>query len=248
MSGIDKQAILALIARQPKIRTVEIADHVDCEPDQVEQLLRDEISRGDITKHSIKAPSGKEILEFEFSPKFRQTSEYSKMLASMPAIPVTASAGAAPTDRDITPAEAGTYMQRAIAFLVGQGKPATSAEMRKCLGLGPHQFPSTFLHIGTKNGQLKCSEGLWSLGPAFQARKAEAKKTVTPVSKQKEKTVKPEVNSPTPAPAPSVQPEFACAVWSTGALTIRRGESNLELSPAEVKMLRAHMDRTAVAA
>jgi hypothetical protein len=248
MMGIDKQAILLLIAKQPGIRTVEIADEIDCEPGQVELALHDHIRSAEIARQPIKAPNGKEVVGFEFSALYKRTDEYQKLIASIPAITVTPPASAAPTDRDMTQAEAGTYVQRAIAFLVDQGKPVTSADMRKCLGLGPHQFPSTFLHIGTKSGQLKCSEGFWSLGPAFRARKTEAPKTVTPASKQKEKTVKPEVNSPTPALAPSVQPEFACAVWSTGALTIRRGESNLELSPAEVKMLRAHMEKMAVAA
>lgn len=75
--GIDKDQMYVLIAQRPKIRTVEIADIIDCEPDQVEPALAQEIQRGDIIVHKVTAPNGRPANGFEFSGAFKQSDVYS---------------------------------------------------------------------------------------------------------------------------------------------------------------------------
>jgi hypothetical protein len=77
------EKILALIATRPKIRTVEIADLVDMEPDQVEPTLRRYIAGGQILMTEVIAPNGRPVAGFEFSDLFKNSETYRSAMAGL---------------------------------------------------------------------------------------------------------------------------------------------------------------------
>jgi len=62
-----KTEVLSLILSRPNVRTVEIADRLDMEPDAVRPLIADEIARGVIVEESIVAPNGRPVLSFRYA-------------------------------------------------------------------------------------------------------------------------------------------------------------------------------------
>ncbi|MGI4936309.1 MAG: hypothetical protein ACRYF5_06125 [Janthinobacterium lividum] len=79
--------MLELIARRPQIRTVEIADLLDMEPDSVQPKLQKYIDGGQILLIPIIAPNGREANGFEFSESFKRTEIYASAVKNLPAIP-----------------------------------------------------------------------------------------------------------------------------------------------------------------
>lgn len=61
-----KQKVIELILNRPNIRTVEIADIFDVEPDSVRPLVAAEIASGTIVEEPVIAPNGKTVLSFRF--------------------------------------------------------------------------------------------------------------------------------------------------------------------------------------
>ena len=61
-----KQKVIELILNRPNIRTVEIADILDLEPDSVRPWVAAEIGSGTIVEEPVIAPNGKTVLSFRF--------------------------------------------------------------------------------------------------------------------------------------------------------------------------------------
>lgn len=159
--GIDIEKALYLIAQRPMIRSVEIADIIDCDIDQVEPALQSRISARLIVVHPITAPNGRPANGYEFSQAFKETAEY-RELAQSPAATVK------PEPEPSTPAQKGSKAQLAIAYI--QGKPnqmASTQELRAPMGLTAGEYPSSHLRYALSTGQLACTAQVWRLGPAL---------------------------------------------------------------------------------
>ncbi len=171
--GIDTGKLLALIALRPKIRTVEIADLIDCEPDQVEPALKDYLTPGHIIMHQVTAPNGKPANGFEFLERFKQTNLYKEITQSDAYRSMVRTMGPS-IDMDkassVVPVEAGpksTHVERAVAFLLERpNNKATSAELRVAMGLKAGEGPGPYLTSGLRGGRLKRDGQLWTLGKA----------------------------------------------------------------------------------
>lgn len=59
MRGMYTEAILKLIAERPGIRSVEIADQIDCDVDAVENSIKEQIESGYVRREVITAPNGR---------------------------------------------------------------------------------------------------------------------------------------------------------------------------------------------
>lgn len=200
--GIDMGKVLGLVAQRPGIRTVEIADLIDCEPEQVEPSLREHMARGDIVMLPVRAPNGKPANAFEFSKAFKQTEAFQALMAVAAPAPEPVQLGqvAAPTVPRVTPPAvqrfapapvpaAGavpvpvplTKAEMAIAHIESKvSRSATSSELHKVLGLKAGQHVSGFLGSALKAGRLVNRCQIWTIGePAQPAPPAQAAQAVT---------------------------------------------------------------------
>lgn len=158
--------ILERIAQHPNIRTVEIADQVDCDSDQVEPALKEYIARGDVVVHPVTAPNGRPANAFEFTERFKQTGNFKALFDLEEKLDEQR------VDADsLVQTTATSYMtkpERAIAYI--QGKPngrATTVELRTVLELKSHEHPASFLVSALKDNRLDRDGQTWILGSAL---------------------------------------------------------------------------------
>jgi len=62
-----KTEVLSLILSRPNVRTVEIADRLDMDPECVRPLIADEIKRGIIVEEPVVAPNGRTVQSFRYA-------------------------------------------------------------------------------------------------------------------------------------------------------------------------------------
>jgi len=237
-----REEIIALIGANPGIRTVQIADQVNCEIDLVEASIEKELARGAIVKRSVIAPNNRKATGF--------------WMASV-----------APAE-DIPPQEAAkpkTRVQVAIDFIAAQpNQIATGAELHRAMGLKPTETPSSFLQGPLSDGRLLKDGKFWTIGDGIKPvpQSVIAKPENAPIE-QVQKPAAPEPVAPpaqlpaSPAPAASAFPsivsaiavkpaaetsisaQFRCALWSTGELEVERdGATVLQLNAEEASHLR----------
>jgi hypothetical protein len=252
--NIDKDSIYALIAQRPKIRTVEIADIIDCEPELIQPALALEIASHDIIVHAVTAPNGRPANGFEFSAAFMLTAAY-RDIATRAGVIVQGTAETQPvamepparrkglktsagvqwripqTAKAAPPPGRPTYSDRAIAFIRANGGRVNNEVLRTALKLGPGASPSSYLRIAMVDGRLVRDGRDWVLG---------ANVDVPPrykpgVTKARALTPPEPVAAPIAAPAPS---PLRCAIWSDGVLELQRdGQTILCLTPGERAVL-----------
>lgn len=280
--AIDKTALLGLIAQNPEIRTVEIAEVIDCEPDQVQPALQSWIDRGDIIVHNFTALSGKPINGFECSARFAQSDVYKALLNV--GKDKEAQKEAAPGSPELTD----TYVNRAIAF-VRENRSVTNRQMKVHLRLPSYTNISQHLKRGIEDKLLAHSGVRWTLGAALIEKVApEPKSMPAPIAepvveksapvestlpipatgpkKQVDDAPQQSAETPAPKPAPNASipteepmpaptsetsgaaPSFACAIWSTGELSLVRGGEEMKLSAAETRQMCDYLDRLTEAA
>lgn len=233
-----KDQVYALIATRPKIRTVEIADIIDCEVEHVQPGLANEIARGDIVVHEVTAPNGRPANGFEFSEAFKRTSAYHEIMAAagVEHVPTpSAPSETAPTPApavETPPALTGSYPERAVAYIERCGGRADNEALRIAIGLGHGTAPTSYLHSAISSGRLARDGRDWILGPnatrparyAPGKTKARAIPVVKPVAA-------PAVEAVTAAPPPAA---FRVGHWSDGVLELQRaGQTIAVLSAAE---------------
>lgn len=157
--GMHTKAILDLIAKRPGVRTVEIADLVDCEVPMVEVSIKDQLANGSVIAEEVIAPNGRKTWAY-------QLRDGSVMPAPTPPLaplttPITAKAPAAPKR---------TKVDLAMDFIRSQpNQQATDAELREVMSLSKDRFPSTFLSTQRANGEIHKDGAHWKLGPAVKA-------------------------------------------------------------------------------
>lgn len=247
--SIDINRIYTLLVQRPQIRTVEIADIIDCDPEQVEPRLAADISAGRVVVHRVTAPNGRSANGFEFSPEFMKSKEY-RLLAGLdapvvPVRPIATAAVSATVPPVAAAAEASftnpgavanpaapkirarradplmSYADRAIALIRAAGGRANNEELRKNLGLGPGAAPSSYLRAAVLSERLARDGRDWVLGVRADA----------PARYSPGKTAPRAIPVPAAAPAAAA---FRCARWSDGVLELQRGgETIATLVPAE---------------
>ena len=243
--SIDIDRIYTLLAQRPQIRTVEIADIIDCDPDQVEPRLAADISAGRVLVLPVTAPNGRSANGFEFSPEFMTSDEYRDLVgggSSAGMQPAVAAAAPAPELSPVksaapAPASSGpeanpaqpkirarradpsmSYADRAIAFIRAGGGRANNEVLRDALGLGPGAAPSSYLRSAVLAQRLAREGRDWILGVSADAPARYA----------------PGKTAPRAIPAPPEPVAFRCARWSDGLLELQRcGETIAALTPAE---------------
>ncbi|MGV7210485.1 hypothetical protein ACLB1G_21840 [Oxalobacteraceae bacterium A2-2] len=255
--GIDKDQVYALIAKRPKIRTVEIADIIDCEPDQVEPALAQEIQRGDIVVHKVTAPNGRPANGFEFSGQFKQTEAYKAIggMAGVESEPLVVSSAAVPPPPGAEVKEEVavlmtnkreqtglTHAETAIAFIrSAPGQLVNTNQLRKAMGLDQGRYPATYLMAALRDGRLARDGAMWTLGPAVDAGKeAVAPPLPIPLFRNATPPAIPAAAVSQQASGDPRRPAFRCARWSDGILELQRdGKTIAELTPDEQTILAA---------
>jgi len=210
------KSMLTLIARNPAIRTVEIADHIDCDVDQVQPLLQPMIDAGEILLIPVTAPNGRPANGFMFTEKgrkgelFRELSE-ERRVAQAASMPAHAPAIPAAPDQLEQPV---SKIETAIRFIRAQGSAAAS-EIRDLLKLEKGQSPMAYLGNALRDGRLKVSNGIYTLGDG------QPEKAAAPKPARQPKAAKPVPDSATEPVVKRVS-NFRCALWSDGKLELQR--------------------------
>lgn len=96
-----KQQILELILTRPNIRTVEIADRIDCDVESVRPLIADELRSGVIVEEDIRAPNGRIVQSFRYANAV-PVAEVIKALPPEP-LPARVLRALPPTERPTVP-------------------------------------------------------------------------------------------------------------------------------------------------
>lgn len=161
---MNDQKILELIAQNPKVRVVQLADKLDMEAADVQAALAGLIAVGDVVQSSGFAPNGLSANLYDLSPAFMQSERYANM------------ARKAAAANFATPVAGMTKVDRAIAFIKAQpGASATSAELHALLGLDPLEYVSSYLSSAVRAGKVVKDGKNWTLGdgtPPAPAREA----------------------------------------------------------------------------
>lgn len=201
---------LVLIARQPKIRTVEIADLIDCDTELVEPMLKPHIDAKHIELIPVTAPNGRPANAFMLTAAYRKTDEFREIAAiAFPVepdtenevAPVESAAGESPTpvsaaapaattaptanaEQEIDPDVQLSKVELAIRFIRSHGS-ANGNQLRELLKLESHQYPLAYLKSAVYSGRLKLDGGSYYIGDGTPATPRLKKRNARPASEAK---------------------------------------------------------------
>ncbi|CAN7739181.1 hypothetical protein [Duganella sp. LjRoot269] len=237
--SIDIDRIYALVAQRPGIRTVEIADEIDCDADQVKPRLSGDIAAGNIAVRPISAPNGRTVDAFEFTAEFMASPFYGLIAAraGLDSALRDLSQAVSPASPEAVPpapkrrgkreklsqglqypqprapivAPPPSYPERAIAFLRAAGGRAGNEALREALSLGRGTSPSSYLRAAIADGRLVRDGRDWMIGPNVDVMPRYAPG----------KTAARAIPAPPSAAAPAPR-AFRCARWSDGVLELQR--------------------------
>lgn len=137
--GVNVQRMLDLIHQKPGIRTVEISDRLDCEIDELNEVLLEQASRGVIARHQVTAPNGRNATAYTI-------------------------AGVMLPDANAAPVLAASPVEKAIAFILAQpDRQATGAQLHIALDLKGDEAPSKVLAEGLQDGRLVKDGKFWTV-------------------------------------------------------------------------------------
>ena len=206
-------SIVDLIQKRPLIRTVEIADIVDCEPDRVEAALSGHIARGEVIVTPVIAPNGRTVNGYEF-----------KAPAAQVAIPRLIEATEPP---------AASKVDAAIRYIKANGT-ATGPDLRRIMGLTDKQAPAAFLAGALRDGRLRKVGANFGLGAGVTTPESLSARVPAATSAPSQRRRYARHPKPASAPPPAEAP-FRCAIWSDGVMELRRGaETFATLTAAEL--------------
>ena len=266
---INRTKLIEVIGRIPGIRTVQICDQMDCDIEELEDVL------------AIMTEPGGPVAMFDVTgPNDRAAKAFRLAGADAPLVEQPGR---------ILPSAARTVtkVDQAIAFIRANGGTATAAQLHTELGLKVIEYPSNYLSHAVKDGRLVKDGKNWTLGTGAPVQKAEAPKPAEPVIKiptfltgpkkqvetskptlppdlaaaltpegvkrldESEFNVQVALNDYTPTVKTPLRPispaqGFACAIWSDGEMHIARwGLTLAKLSVDETRQMRDYLDRVA---
>jgi hypothetical protein len=216
-------AVIQLIKDRPNIRTVEIADLIDCEPDLIEPALRVHIAAGVITVIPVTAPNGHPANGFVYNGM-----KAAPAAAALPSVTDIPKLGDQPLH------SAMSKVELAIRHLRATGS-ATSMQLREVMGLSKLQSPVSFLGPAVKDGRVR-KHGV-NYYPGHPATAGVSTSDTPPLTPPTKKTRAPAALRPQPvggSASDPAAPAFRCGVWSDGAMELQRdGVTIASLSLAE---------------
>jgi len=255
-----REEIIVLIGANPGIRTVQIADQVNCEIDLVEASIEKELASGAIVKRSVLAPNNRKATGFWMASVAPLEELPAELVAEL-----SRKGQAEVLQAQEAPQKPKTRVQIAIDFIAAQpNQIATGSELHRAMGLKPTETPSSFLQGALSDRRLLKEGKFWTIGDGIKPapRSLVSKPQNAPIElvfpPAKPAPVAPpepfpevpaEVGQPSPAivgeitieseSAPATPGQFRCALWSTGELDMERdGTTVLQLSPGEATHLR----------
>lgn len=138
---VDTTKLLQLIAAKPRIRTMELADQLNHDIDDIDDALAPLLESGAIVPIPVIAPSGRSATGYQLSEPAR-----AERIQSAPGVSID-----------------GSSIDRAIDFITERGT-ARGAELHAYLGLKPNELVSRELAPARDDGRLVMREGNWTLG------------------------------------------------------------------------------------
>jgi hypothetical protein len=239
--AFDKIKLCELIAAQPKIRSVDLAELMDCEPAQIVLALQPYVDRGEIFMRLVTAPNGATVTEYECSAGLKAHLLLTKAtMATMAtvvieSVPESSTLKFVPAERPAKPAPVPkaelTHADRVIDYIRANGGRTTSLQLCEFLGLKPRHYPSNYLRGAVHAGRLIKKGNYWTLG-ANEIRDVQVSPAPLP--------------APMPEPTNESEPELACALWSNGDLQVNRNGAILAIfRDAEVQQIAAFLGRIA---
>ena len=214
--SIDIEQLLALIAARPKIRTVEIAEILDCSSSDVLLALQRHVDIGTIAAHRITAPNGDSIHEFEMFVQApilttaERAAERAAALRNTPGVDID---------------KAMTRIDRAIAFIAAHDG-ATDGQLHGVMGLPHGRTVSSSLRTAIADGRLARDGARWIVGPGKDGIKPAAKAAPAAQSVPEAPIMAGPVLHIGAMPVPD---PFRCALWSDGSIELRRDGQQLAL-------------------
>lgn len=206
---MNDQQILSLIAANPNMRAVQIADALDEAKCDVEASLRCMVEEGDIVTSIGKSALGCDVLEYNLADKFLGDRENAALLekARTPDTPKF-------SDQTLLPDFGRTKPELALAYL-RKFQRASSAELRAAMGLDGKQYPQAYLTASLKNGEIVKTVRGWELGNCKRA-------AIVPVERNLPQAEAAIPASPAPGSITLIQTNRAlrCAIWSHGTVEL----------------------------
>jgi RNA polymerase sigma-70 factor, ECF subfamily len=190
--GMYTKQILELIARNPQgLRTVEVADKVDCEPDMVEVSIREALAGREVVTEDVIAPNGK--AQKAFFPTDRLIAKY-----PLPPKP-------APAPPPQKPRETKSKAEIGVEFIRNATFDVVDNDLRRILGLTGLQYPAAWLSGPLATGLVHRDGKFWRAGPAPAANLG-TEIDVPVIRKSDGKPV--ELPAAVELPSPEVKPRF----------------------------------------
>jgi hypothetical protein len=262
---MNDQQICEFIAKKPRTRAAELANHFDVELTTVSSALRALVDVGELVKSTEFSEHGRQCQVYSLSDEFKKSREGKVMLAGIDVAPVArsvvvaeAAPPTAPPVADKGAAESMTKVQRALACMEKVGAP-TNNQLREAMGLLPNTYVGAYLATAIKDGRVVRVGDHWKLGIG----KAAPPKVLDSVEKvgnivvaTRDASQVPQavidalVSIPAPAAvsAPATAPAMRCALWSDGTFELKRGDSMVALlTGAELAFVMDYMEKRAAA-
>lgn len=258
---MNDQKIYQLIASNPGINAVRIADRLNVELAPVSSALRSLVEVGNLVRNKGIGPNGLECMLYDLSDDFKKTREYKALLDALPVpdpepVFVAHTTAPDPVPAPFTP-PAGSKVSRAIAYLRERGQ-ASDGELRTAMDLPNKAAPGAYLASALKSGKV-CRDGLlWKLG---SGKVASQEPKVAPAAEVDNVVVVGNVVLATrdakavPASVVSAvvdaqqnQSAYRCALWSDGTLELQcGGEQIAKLTEEEFSFMMDYMAKRAAA-
>jgi len=180
---MNHQQILTLIAKNPGIVAIRIADVLNVELTVASEALKDLVEVDHVSRATGTAPNGLTAQVYHLTEEFKLTKEYRALMAIIEADAAKAPPSAAPTPQAQAPASTApedegrqvapaptpapapaiSRMERAIAFIRSHG-PVTDVQLRTEIGIRAEEYPSSILSPAVKAGHVVRIGSEWVLG------------------------------------------------------------------------------------
>lgn len=240
-----KEQVMNLIKQRQGIREDEIAAELECDLDEIYPAIRIETQQRQVLVEKVDGPGGRKFSAYRMNPAFLGWST-----AGAASSVATDSTVAAVVD------DARSKVDKAIDFLKANNGRASSAQLKKAMGLKDEYTPSQYLGPATRSGKVARDGEDWVLG----AGAAAAEKRVAPASRPiavpaaapvpASKTVKPtRPVKPAHIPQDAVRSSLSIGdlkiiQWKSGNLAISANDNTVDLQPAQAKALTAFVELT----
>jgi hypothetical protein len=244
--GIFTNPILDLIAKQPGIRTVEIADLVDCDVDMVDKAIKAQIDAGVILVEAVHAPNGHPTSSYRHAKPVA-------LLAPESGIDVPIDSQAMPSAE--LPAflekKEKTKTQMGIDCIVANSGRATISQLHEALGLRKEQSVTPFMNHPLAKGLVARDGRDWILGPNHPGYLKFVSSQLDELQAELQVALNGQENL-VDAEEPDIEelpPEgFICALWSDGEFVMARdGKVIAKITASEYKALRRYVTSTTYA-